>query len=172
MSITTLGMDTAIVVQHGENILQYELIDRGQYGHRLSVTTIRDSVVLRSTKTYIKHRVYRFCVCDINSDSIPDVCLGVVKATRFDPVVRRRLFIYTTDEGVISPLWMGSKVGHYMQDFTIIETDECTYIRTLEKHIDGSYSVGEYQWRSFGLIWKKYLKERINHEKALHIFHS
>ncbi len=159
-------MDTVVSINDNGTRVCYELTDRGRFGHRLSVSTYQDSTLVRTSKTYIEHDIYRFCVGDVDADGTTDVCVGVIKHTRFDPIYRKRLFIYTHRSGIISPLWMGSKVGNNLQDFIAFKYGTELFIRTVEEHPDGGYSVGEYKWRSFGLIWQRYIKKGISREEA------
>lgn len=53
--------------------------------------------------------VYRIDGGDLDADGIPEVCIGVVKATKYWKDVDRRLFIYRLYHGrYIRPLWLGS----------------------------------------------------------------
>ena len=160
------AVDTLVSMGDDTLRLEYALTDRGRFGHRLTVTTYRDSKIVRQTKTYIRHEIYRFCAGDIDGDGTADVCIGVVKTTRFDPMYRKRLFIYTHRSGVVSPLWMGSKVGNDLQDFVVRNNGRESVVRTVEENPGGGFNVGEYRWQSFGLVWKQYMERGVDREKA------
>ena len=57
----------------------------------------------------LRFPVYRFCTGDMDGDSVVDAVVGVEKPTRFDPVVRRRVFMFRNIGGKVRPLWMGSR---------------------------------------------------------------
>jgi hypothetical protein len=168
--LPAFGLDTLVAAQKDGFKTEYELTYREKYGHRLTVSYYKDSVLLRQSKTYIKHDIYRFCAGDINSDSILDVCVGLVKTTKFDPKYRKRLFVYTHRDGVLCPLWMGSKVGNNLQDFLANTNRGVISIRTIEECPKGGFAVGEYKWKSFGLVWQRYVKRGIDYENALATF--
>ncbi len=167
---TAFGLDTLVAVQNNGFKTEYELTYREKFGHRLTVSLFKNSVLLRQSKTYITHNIYRFCAGDVNADGVLDVCVGLEKTTKFDPKYCKRLFIYTHRDGVLSPLWMGSKVGNNLIDFHVTSNRGKVSIRTIEKLPLGGFAIGEYRWKSFGLAWQRYITKGIDYEKALAIF--
>lgn len=115
----------------------------------------------------LEYPVFHFELGDANNDSIDDILVGVVKATRFDSIVRKRIFIFKLFEGYIRPLWLGSRVSQPLEDFCLVKTPEQNIIRTVEKEKNGNYLVAEYRWRGFGLDFIHYLKRDINLKSAL-----
>lgn len=110
----------------------------------------------------LKYPVYRIDFGDVNNDSVPDILVGTIKSTRFDPKIDKRLFIFRiTKDYYIRPLWLGSRVAQPLVDFKLKEQNPKSKIRTLEKEQDGTYLVAEYYWRGFGLQFSKYLKRNI-----------
>ena len=72
-------------------------------------TTAVLTLTTDSTADYcrIPYRTYRFCTGDIDGDGRAEAMVGVIKRTRFDKEMGRRLFIYKNLGGRIRPLWMG-----------------------------------------------------------------
>ena len=105
----------------------------------------------------LHHSVYRFCTGDIDGDSIIDAIVGVEKATRFDPVVRRRVFIFRNIDGKVRPLWMGSRLGRPVVDFNVVKVDGETRLRSVEEEANGKFLVAEYRWSSFGVKFIRYI---------------
>ena len=113
--------------------------------------------------------VYNINFGDVNNDGRPEIVVGTIKSTRFDPKVDKRLFIFKiTDDYYIRPLWLGSRVSQPLINFRVNEGK----IQTIEQESDGSYLVGEYKWKSFGLQFVRYLKRNISLKEAQHILNS
>ena len=118
----------------------------------------------------LPYPVYQFDYGDITGNGVPEIIVGVIKPTRFDPKPDKRLFIYRiADEAYIRPLWLGSRVAQPFEDFRIIREETPTRIRTLERERSGNFLVAEYIWRGFGLDFKRYLKREVKKQEAIHI---
>ena len=104
----------------------------------------------------ILHRVFRMECGDINGDDIPEIAVGVVKATRYSQVEAKRLFLFKLfEEELIRPLWLGSRVAHHLEDFTIEPTGT---ILTQEEKLDGSSVSVRYKLGGFGLKFVEYVE--------------
>lgn len=107
----------------------------------------------------VPYPVYRFDCGDLTGDGIPEVCIGVTKPTRYWPV-GRRLFIYHLFHGrYIRPLWMGSRVGRPLLDFTVCRDSVPARIHTEEYGPDSAIIRNEYILQGFGLQFSKRLDE-------------
>ena len=117
----------------------------------------------------LRYPVYNINFGDVNNDGRPEIVVGTIKSTRFDPKVGKRLFIFkVTDDFYIRPLWLGSRVSQPLVHFRVKEER----IQTIEQESDGSYLVGEYKWRGFGLQFGRYLKRHISLKEARYILNS
>lgn len=115
----------------------------------------------------LKYPVYNIDFGDIDNDGSPDILVGVVKTTRFDPSLNKRLFIFkVTKDYYIRPKWLGSRMGQPLENFKLAESNGQTVIRSIEKEKDGTYLVADYKWRSFGLEFIEYVERNISLEKA------
>lgn len=117
-------------------------------------------------KWKLPYATYRFAVADINADGNDDILVGVIKATRFDTVPGKRIFIFKTIDGKIRPLWLGSRVGSPLYDFLPVKDTSGFKIRTIEYEQSGNYLVAEYYWESFGLKFSDYLAREIALDEA------
>jgi hypothetical protein len=118
----------------------------------------------------LNYPVYRFDYGDITGDGIPEIAVGVIKTTRFDPRRDKRLFLFRiTKDFYIRPLWLGSRVAQPLIDFRIIEENGQSLIRTVEREWSGNYLVAEYGWQGFGLEFKRYIEREISLQKAIKI---
>lgn len=93
--------------------------------------------------------VYRFCTGDVDGNGITDAIVGVIKATRHDPVPRRRVFIFKNYHGLIRPLWLGSQLGQPVIDFSFMPDKR--WLKVLERAHDGGTFTAYYRWRAFGM---------------------
>lgn len=106
--------------------------------------------------------VYQFCVGDVDRDGNEDALVGVVKTTRFDPTPARRLFIFKNHRGRIRALWMGSRLGGILEDFTFRDGS----VLTLQSTTDRRFVVLEHEWRKFGLGAKRFIKAGVTLDEA------
>jgi len=137
-----------------------------QYFDSLSVLKLFVNDSLNSTWE-LKYPVYQINFGDVNNDSIPEIIVGTIKATRYDPKIDKRLFIFKiTDDYYIRPLWMGSRVSQPLVDFSLKEQYPISKIRTIEREQDGTYLVAEYRWRGFGLDFVEYIHHHISIDRA------
>lgn len=114
----------------------------------------------------LKFPVYQFCTGDVDGDGVVDAMVGVVKATRFDPQVARRLFIFKNYKGRIRALWMGSRLGGILENFRFVDGK----VYTLQSTNDGKYVVLRHQWRKFGLGADEFIVKGVSRQEALEVF--
>lgn len=147
-----------------------DLADLGPFGTRLRVRTYRSGIQVSSHAILLKGDIYQLQVGDIDGDGSQDLGLGTAVAAPFDPVRRKRVFLYRIDQGCIRPLWLGTYLGMDLQDFRMVEGQGTCAIRTLETDGDGLYYVGRYLWAGFGPRWSSYLGEGMDRHEALRLF--
>lgn len=104
--------------------------------------------------------VYRLDTGDLTGNGMPEIVIGVTKGSHYWPTPARRLFIYQLIDGYrIRPLWLGSRVGWPLQDFTICHDSIPARIITTELNADSVLLHGQYRHKGFGLTFEKYLSE-------------
>jgi hypothetical protein len=148
----------------------------------ISLVKIQDSIFdNRSEMTYNKnvtvstwrlnYPVYQFDCADITNDGLPEIAVGVIKSTRFDPIVRKRLFLFKLyDTCYVRPLWLGSRVSFPLVDFRLMNTRNGQRVRTIEQEADNQFVVAEYRYKTFGLEWIRYLKRGVTKKEAETLF--
>lgn len=168
--ITSSFLDTTAFDSSSTGSDKVRLYEIRSNHYRLELSGTDSTGSLQKRHIEIPYPIYHFEVADMDNDGSDDILIGVIKSTKFDPEVRKRLFAYKIDRGYIRPLWLGSKVGQTLDNFKAIKRERKTFIRTIERDGNNTYFVGEYEWEGFGLTWNKYLGERVSYEKALFLF--
>jgi hypothetical protein len=102
----------------------------------------------------------------VNNDGQQDIAVGVIKATRRDSVVRKRLFLFQVRNRAIIPLWLGSSLGRPLEDFALVIHDTVTIVRSIELEKSGRYLVAEYEWFGFGPAFGRYCYRELSLERA------
>ena len=103
---------------------------------------------------------------DVDGNGTVEALVGVIKATRFYPEKGRRLFIFKNYEGLVRPMWLGSKLGGKLQDFHFYDGR----LRSLETNAKGQFTVAEYRWDDFGMAFERYLIRDADEVEARLIF--
>jgi hypothetical protein len=142
-----------------------------------SVETKSDSLsylVLTTDSTadrwQLPYPVYQFQTGDVDGDGSIDAMVGVVKKTRFHRELGRRLFIFKNYRGKVRPLWMGSKLGGELVDFRFLEGG---LIRALETGTNHLYTITDYRWEEFGMVFDHFIEKNIDQKNiAYEKFHS
>ena len=138
------------------------------FGSGFRLDSLSDSLhVLRlgQSEWRLPYPVYRFCTGDVDGDGSTDAIVGVVKATRHDSVVRRRVFIFKNYRGHVRPLWLGSRLGQPVVDFRFVAGEGV--LRVVELERSGRYLVADYRWRAFGMDFVRYLGRELTEQQAL-----
>ena len=120
----------------------------------------------------LRFPVYRFCTGDMDGDSIVDAIVGVEKKTRFDPIVRKRVFMFRNLGGKVRPLWMGSRLGQPVVDFNVVVVDGETRLRSIEEEKNGKFLVAEYKWSSFGVKFIRYICRDFELDDSIEILNN
>ncbi len=114
----------------------------------------------------LPYPVYQYQIGDIDENGVDDAIVGVIKMTRFDSSMGKRIFFFKNYHGLVRPLWMGSRLGQPIEDFRFIKKEEGARIRSIELEKNGKYLVAEYKWRKFGLEFTEYLDREISKSEA------
>jgi hypothetical protein len=129
--------------------------------------TITDTITGESDRIYTPYRIFQMETADVNNDGTTDILIGIVKPTPFDPVLKKRLFIFQIDRDYIRPLWLSSRLVYPLEEFTVIKKQggECC-VHALEKISDKLYCIDEYQWASFGMTFIRTCSDSLTHSQA------
>jgi hypothetical protein len=142
-------------------------------GQTFSLVQKTDSLYLLTLTTdstnhqwSLPYPVYRMETGDVDGNGTIEALVGVIKSTRFYPEKGRRLFIFKNYEGLVRPMWLGSKLGGKLQDFHFHDG----LVRSLETNAKGQYTVAEYRWDDFGMAFERYLIRDTDEAEARRIF--
>ena len=139
----------------------FSLVQKSDSLYLLMLTT--DSMTHQWTLPY---PVYRMETGDVDGNGTVEALVGVIKATRFYPEKARRLFIFKNYEGLVRPMWLGSKLGGKLKDFHFYDGR----VRSLESNAKGQFTVAEYRWDDFGMAFERYLIRDADEAEARRIF--
>jgi hypothetical protein len=114
----------------------------------------------------LPYPVYRFIQADIDNDGIDEFLVGSERITILDSIVRKRINIWKIGKRTIVPMWLGSKMPHPVNDFNVFRSAEKTFLRTMEIESNGLFLVADYEWHSFGLKFKSYIKRQLDFNEA------
>jgi hypothetical protein len=128
--------------------------------------TIFDSLTGLSDRIYTPYEVFAMETGDVNQDGRTDICIGIIKPTPFDPVLKKRLFIFQIDRDYIRPLWLSSRLVRPLETFAVLTNDEGCRIRTIEKENTELFCINEYKWESFGMAFIKTRRDSLNPSDA------
>jgi hypothetical protein len=115
--------------------------------------TIFDSITGGSDRIYTPYDVFEMNTGDVNHDGRTDICIGIIKPTPFDPVLKKRLFIFQIDRDYIRPLWLSSRLVRPLEEFAVLNNEEGCRIRTIERENTAMFCINEYKWESFGMTF-------------------
>ena len=153
-----------------ENTLQISLEQFSDTVNRIKVETYKNGEVIATSTWQLNYPVYRFDVGDVTGDSIPEIAVGVIKTTRFDPKRDKRLFLFKiTDEYDVRPLWLGSRVAQPLEDFVLTKNEIPQKVLTIERERSGKFLVAVYRYHGFGLEFCEYIKREISKKEAYRI---
>jgi poly-gamma-glutamate synthesis protein (capsule biosynthesis protein) len=110
-----------------------------------------DAKTKEKARLGLQYPLYRFAVGDIDGDGEQNIFIGVIKSTKFDPLIKRRLFIYQIKNGRINPLWLGSRLLFPLCDFEVFKENGKYYVKTLEQKYNELYCISLYDYGTFGL---------------------
>ncbi len=149
--------------QNKDKTITIELVQLSDTNHTLRLS-VNDSL---HSEWKLDYPVFHMDFGDIDNNESPEILVGVIKTTRFDPHLNKRLFIFKITENLyIRPKWLGSRLGQPLEDFKLIIENGLSFIKTIEKEKDGTYLVCKYKWRGFGLEFVEYVARNISQKKA------
>jgi hypothetical protein len=134
--------------------------------------SIFDSITGNIDRIYTPYDVFEMETGDVNRDGKTDICIGIIKPTPFDPVLKKRLFIFQIDRDYIRPLWLSSRLVNPLVEFKVLNNNKDCTIRTVERRNKSLYCIREYRWESFGMSFQKVINDSLSFTEALLILHK
>lgn len=127
-----------------------------------------DSLISKSDWPF-SYPVFRIFTADADNNGTPDICLGTIKKTRFDPILRKRPFFFKIKNGFIRPLWLGTTLGWELIDFKPKIVSGKTYITALMKS-KKKYIIADYIWKGFGFRMVGIVSTHKDYSEAINKF--
>lgn len=118
-------------------------------------------------RIFTPYTIFQMETGDVNNDGKTDICIGIIKPTPFDSVLKKRLFIFQIDRNYIRPLWLSSRLAHPFEKCSISkDKNNKTIVRTIERQNKKLYCISEYEWGVFGLTFKKISADSLSYSEA------
>ncbi|MCE1190239.1 MAG: hypothetical protein LWX56_14010 [Ignavibacteria bacterium] len=127
---------------------------------------------LQCDQIYINKPIYSLRAGDVTGDKADEIIIGVIKKTRFDQAIKRRIYILTVRSGKITPVFLCSRTIHQLVECGAAG-DGSGKLLTMEKKPNGTFCVARYTWQKFGFAFTNYVfqsndsiicKRRFNHD--------
>ena len=119
-----------------------------------------------SDRIYTPYDVFEMETGDVNGDGKTDICIGIIKPTPFDPVLKKRLFIFQIDRDYIRPLWLSSRLANPLVEFKVCYHKKRCTVKAIEKRTENLYCIHEYRWETFGMSFIKELNDSLSFSDA------
>lgn len=105
---------------------------------------------------------WKLQVADVDGDGRPEVVVGAWKRSPRDPVMAKRVFVYSWNGKRLLPKWLGSRLTRRFDDFALADLNEDGWdeLAALEVAPGSKHRVAVYRWRSFGFDWQGCSDER------------
>lgn len=135
--------------------------------------TIKNSISTETDRIYTPYKIFAMETGDVNHDGNTDICIGIIKPTPFDPVMKKRLFIFQIDRNYIRPLWLSSRLVMPLVKFTLgKDINGRQIIRTIEQQNAKMYCINEYRWESFGMSFVAKNEDSLSYPEADFLLNS
>lgn len=90
-------------------------------------------------------------LAELDGDELPEVAVGTFKTTRFDPVPRRRVFVYDWTGEALFAKWLGSRLGLELEEFAFAPGgDGTSRLLSVESAGRDGLVLRQYRWAGFG----------------------
>lgn len=93
---------------------------------------------------------WKLALTDVDADGKQDFIVALRKVTRHAPMEIGNLYVYGFDGREIYPKWRGSRLGRDFVDFSVAKDKKGDKILTLDRLLDGRFTLSCYTWSGFG----------------------
>ena len=127
-------------------------------GHPLGVEIVVSHKTPRGQKAIWRQpglNPWKVELADVDGDGRKEVIAGVWKKSRYDPVMAKRVFVYSWNGTRLMPRWLGSRLNRRFTDFVLcpLDKDGKTELIAVEVAPRAASYITVYRWRSFGFDW-------------------
>ena len=134
--------------------------------------SIYNKLTGKGDRIYTPYEVFQMETGDVNNDGKTDICIGIIKPTPFDSILKKRLFIFQIDRDYIRPLWLSSRLVKPLEEFIICKKNHKYTIKAMEKENNHLYCINEYRWESFGMSFLKEQKDSLTYSDVKRLLHE
>lgn len=146
---------TQAITKNGENSLViYAIEDASSDNTKSNLAAIEVSTdgITRAFSDAQQLNPWKLMIADVDGDGRSELCAGVKKATRFDHLIKNRLFVFNMQGAVFWPKWLGSELHLDIVDFDFAAPDTSGRQKLLLlANCDPIHlCIASYQWDEFG----------------------
>jgi hypothetical protein len=164
-----ISSDTSFTINHDSLTYTIGLQFTEINYNRITLVIKKGDSLISNSDWPFSYPVFRIFTADADNNGTPDICLGTIKKTRFDPVLRKRPFFFKIKNGFIRPLWLGTTLGWDLIDFKPKNVGGKTYITALMKN-KSKYIIADYIWKGFGFRMVDIVSTHKDYTEAINKF--
>lgn len=115
-------------------------------------------VVMRGSKPVWRQRdlnPWKLRLADVDGDGPEEIVIGVWKKSPKDPIMAKRVFVYSWNGRRMMPKWLGSRLSRRFVDFEMKDLNYDGWSELLAREVSPGRPerIGVYRWRVFGFDW-------------------
>lgn len=98
---------------------------------------------------------WKLRLADVDGDGLQEIIVGVWKKSPKDPIMAKRVFVYSWNGTRMMPKWLGSRLSRRFVDFDLNDLNHDGWTELIAREVAPGKQerIGIYRWRVFGFDW-------------------